>query len=96
MDMIDFARAGWTEGRLGTPPHQRTDDFTAYPSSPCWLAWHAGVALKENGFASPVRCRMSKGYSVRVSPAGGAEQLVSFYSGDQGLRFSGMKMLGRA
>lgn len=78
MNMIDFARAAWNEGAAGRKPHERSDQFRAYRSSELWFGWMAGAALKSAGLGSPTRVRMSRGYSVRISPCDGAEQLVQF------------------
>jgi hypothetical protein len=69
-EITEAARAGWGEGSAGTP--------VALFSSPMWFAYRAGQVLRAEGLANPIRVRMSRGYSVRIKPAGEPGRLVKF------------------
>ena len=47
-------------------------------SSPCWLAFHAAKYLASCQATPPVKCAMSRGYSVKIETAQGNQYLVSF------------------
>lgn len=65
LDLIDYLQAGWTEGQQGLSTDRRADQFAAYYSSDCWLAFEAGGLIRYMGLPKPVRCRKSRGYSIR-------------------------------
>jgi hypothetical protein len=56
----------------------RGQPVAAMFSSPLWLGHMAGRALSKYGSAAPVRACSSRGYSVRVQDAGGAELIIKF------------------
>ncbi len=49
-----------------------------YWSSDSWVAFEAGAALSQSGRTAPVKCRKSKGYSVRIETAGDTIILFKF------------------
>mgnify|MGYP001229225816 FL=1 len=65
--MLESAVAGWKG---------ETEDGLF--SSPCWLAFHAAKYLATAHATQPVKCAMSRGYSVKIETAQGNQYLVSF------------------
>ena len=53
-------------------------DNPAYFSSAIWFAHVAGAQLLHKGVTAPIRCAMSRGYSVKLETTGGATWLVEF------------------
>jgi hypothetical protein len=72
-DLLTQANQGYAAGDAACP-------FLL--SSPAWLAWHAGREAHAMGLADIVACRMSRGYSVKLTTAGGFKWLAKF-SGDK-------------
>lgn len=65
--LLESAVAGW-KGAMPEPLF----------SSPCWLAYHAAQYLGCGHATPPVKCAMSRGYSVKIETAQGNQYLVSF------------------
>jgi hypothetical protein len=67
-DLSKEAREGW-EMVSGNP---------YLWSSNLWLAFEAGAYARKIGADKPVRARVSRGYSIRLKPAGGIGMKVVF------------------
>lgn len=58
--------------RIGTSPH--------IWSSPAWMAFRAGQAI--SSMSTPRKCTQSRGYTVRITTAGGSTVRVRFAGTD--------------
>ena len=57
-------------------------DPSALFSSPAWLAFRAGQAVRNAGFPGIKSAAMSRGYSVRVTGSDGRAVIVAFAGDD--------------
>ena len=71
-DLLAEARQGYAAA--GKCPHLW--------SSAAWLAWHAGREAGAMGLAEIIKCRASRGYSIKMTTQGGFQWLATF-SGDK-------------